>query len=139
MKLVSIPPAIERLATTAMNAAYEVHKAFGPGLLENACRQCVAFELERQGVAVEQENPMPVVCHGARIDGGYRLDLLLDGKRIVESKAVEDILPVHQAQLITCLKLALLPLGLLINFNVPLIKNGIHRALNHDFQQEVLA
>ena len=134
MKTIIIPPEIDRLAKEAVDAAYHVHCELGPGLLETAYRHCLAYELISRGIAVEQEKPVPLIYRGMRIDAGFRTDLVLADALLIELKAVELLLPVHQAQTITYLKVLNLPLGLLINFNVPLIKLGIHRKLNLSYR-----
>jgi GxxExxY protein len=137
MKQVLVPPEIEALATQTVNAAFAVHRALGPGLLESAYQQCLAIELAHAGVPVERERNLPLIYRGEPIETTYRLDLIVGGQLLVELKAVETILPIHQAQVVTYLKLLKLPLGLLINFNVPLIKTGITRVLNLDFQATI--
>lgn len=138
MKTVVVPQEIERLAKAAVNAAFAVHQSLGPGLLEDTYRQCIAIELTCNGITVEQEKSLPLVYREHTIANSYRLDLLLNNQLVIELKAIEALLPIHEAQLITYIKLLRVPLGLLINFNVPLIKNGIKRILNHDFQIETL-
>ncbi len=115
------------LSRRMIGCAIEVHRELGPGLLESAYEQCLAHELTLQGIPYERQKPMPVTYKGIMIDYGYRLDLLVDGKIVVELKAVAAIEPIHEAQLLTYLKLAKLKTGLLINFNVPLLKDGIKR------------
>ncbi|RRJ97497.1 GxxExxY protein [Opitutaceae bacterium TAV4] len=136
MRTVLVPQEVEHLATAAVNTAFAVHQTLGPGLLEDTYRQCMAIELSLNGITVEQEKSMPLTYRGHLIANSYRLDLLLNNKLTIELKTVESVLPVHEAQLITYIKLLHFPLGLLINFNVPLIKHGIKRILNHDFQTE---
>lgn len=138
MKEVQIPAEIESLATQTVQAALAVHRALGPGLLESAYQQCMAIELSLAGVSVEREKILPLVYRGHPIETAYRLDLIVGGKLLVELKAVDAVAHVHEVQVVTYLKLLKLPLGLLINFNVPLIKNGISRILNLDFQTEVV-
>jgi GxxExxY protein len=135
MKPTSIPRNVDALAREAVDAAYHVHRELGPGLLETAYRQCLAYELTSRGIPLEQEKLVPVVYRGLRIDAGFRSDLVLADSLLIELKAVEALLPVHEAQIITYLKILNLPLGLLINFNVPLIKLGIHRKLNLSYGQ----
>ena len=137
MKEVNIPEEIESLATQTVQAALAVHRALGPGLLESAYQQCMAIELSLAGLSVEREKILPLVYRGHPIETAYRLDLIVGGNLLVELKAVDAIAPVHAVQVVTYLKILKLPLGLLINFNVPLIKNGISRILNLDFQTEV--
>ena len=123
---------IETLATTVVDAAFKVHSKLGPGLLESAYEACLAHELGKRGHQVARQVPQPVHYEGLDIEVGYRLDLLVDQTLIVELKAVERVLPIHSAQLMTYLKLSRKTLGLLINFNVPLIKDGIKRVvMNH--------
>lgn len=139
MRAVRIPAEIEELAKHTVNAALSVHRALGPGLLESAYQQCMAIELTANGLLVEREKILPLVYRGHQIETAFRLDLIVGGKLLVELKAVEAVAAVHEVQVVTYLKLLKLPLGLLINFNVPLIKNGISRILNLDFQTEVSA
>jgi len=134
MKQVVVPDEIERLATQTVNAALTVHRALGPGLLESAYQECLAIELSLAGLNLEREKVLPLTYRGRAIENAYRLDLIVDGKLLVELKAIEAIQPIHRVQVATYLKLLKLPLGLLINFNVPLIKDGITRVLNLDFQ-----
>lgn len=107
--------------------AIEVHRELGPGLLESAYEECLAWELNQAGLAVRRQVPLPVVYKGIKLDCGYRLDLLVEERLIVELKAVDVLLPIHEAQLLTYLKLARFPTGLLINFNVPLLRDGVKR------------
>jgi GxxExxY protein len=137
MKQVVISEQIEALARDTVNAAYTVHRTLGPGLLESAYQQCLAIELNYLGIPAEREKVLPLVYRGQPVETAYRLDLIIAGQLLIELKAVESVLPIHHAQVVTYLKLLRLPLGLLINFNVPLIKNGITRVLNLDFQTEV--
>jgi GxxExxY protein len=124
-----IPAEIEKMAKVCVNSAYKVHTVLGPGLLESVYETCLAHELARTGLRVEKQVQLPVFYEGVRLDAGLRLDLLVEGNLIIELKAVEELLPVHQAQVMTYLKLTGNRLGLLINFNVPLIKNGIKRVV----------
>jgi GxxExxY protein len=123
----------ERLNSITQNiigAAIEVHRALGPGLLESAYEACLAFELVERGLKVEQQKPLPVVYRGAKLDCGYRLNLLVEEIVIVEVKAVDRLAPIHQAQLLSYLKLSGCRVGLLINFNVKVLKDGIRRVVN---------
>ena len=116
-----------------IGAAIEVHRSLGPGLLESAYEQCLAHELALRGIPFKTQVPLPVRYKEVNLDCGYRLDFLVGETTIVELKAVESLLPLHEAQLITYLKLSKLPVGLLMNFNVRLMKNGIKRmVLNFD-------
>ena len=108
-------------------AAIEVHKALGPGLLESAYQLCMAHECDLRNLSFEQQVPLKVSYKGLKLDGGYRLDFVYDNRVVVELKTVENVLPVHEAQLLTYLKLTGIRAGLLINFNVPILKNGIYR------------
>jgi GxxExxY protein len=118
------------IATKVIGCAIEVHKALGPGLLESAYRECLFYKIQQSGHRVEKEKPMPVRFENIILDCGYRIDLLVDDKLVVEIKAVESLNDVHLAQILTYLKLGNFKLGLLINFNVRLIKNGIKRVIN---------
>ena len=121
---------IEAVAKDIVDAAFKVHKEFGPGLLESAYQQCHAYELQKRGRKVLTEILLPIAYDGQKIDAGYRIDMIVDDLIIVENKTVESILPIHTAQLITYLKLKDCRLGFLINWNVKLIKNGIFRVAN---------
>ena len=116
---------IIQLSTKVIRAAIEVHKALGPGLLESTYKQCLAHELNINGINFKIESPVPVIYNGMKLDCGYRVDLLVENKIIVELKSVESLSNIHQAQILSYLKLANLRKGLLINFNVKLLKNGI--------------
>ncbi|MCY7360074.1 MAG: GxxExxY protein [Rudanella sp.] len=118
------------LATTTTGKAIEVHRALGPGLLESAYQECLCSELRESGLFVEREKPMPIVYKGVHLEHGYRLDLLIENKLVIELKTVDIILDVHEAQLLTYLKLGGYKLGLLINFRVPLLREGITRLAN---------
>jgi GxxExxY protein len=121
---------IEAAAKDIVDAAFKVHKEFGPGLLESAYQQCHAYELRKRGRQVLTEVVLPIVYDRQKIDAGYRIDMIVDELVIVENKTVEALLPIHTAQLITYLKLKDCKLGFLINWNVKLIKNGIVRIAN---------
>lgn len=113
-------------------AAIEVHRRLGPGLLESAYEACLAFELHDRGLKIEQQKPLPVVYREVNLDCGYRLDLVVEDSVIVEIKAIEQLLPIHDAQLLSYLRLASKNVGLLINFHVRLLKNGVKRIV-HEF------
>ena len=115
-----------RLSKTIIGAAIEIHRQLGPGLLESAYEACLHYELSKQGLRVERQVPQPLVYQGIHLDCGYRLDLLVEDLVIVELKTVESLQPIHTAQLLTYLKLKKRWLGLLINFNVPVLKHGIN-------------
>ena len=110
-----------------IGAAIEVHRALGPGLLESAYEECLCRELRLREISFERQKELPVEYKGVRLDCGYRLDMVVEGCVIVELKACEKIQKIHQAQLLTYLKLAGIRHGLLINFNVPVLKDGIKR------------
>ncbi len=118
---------VERVATQVVDAAFAVHSTLGPGLLESVYEVCLAYELTKRGLKVERQLPLPVVYDNLCLEAGFRLDLLVERCLVVELKAVEFLLPVHTAQLLTYLKLSGHRLGFLINFNVPLLKDGIKR------------
>jgi GxxExxY protein len=122
-----IPEATERVAKQVVDAAFAVHKNLGPGLLESVYEVCLCHELKKRGVPFRAQVALPVVYDGLRLDAGLRLDVLAGDSVIVELKAVEKHSPLFEAQLLTYLKLTGYRLGLLINFNVPLIKDGIKR------------
>ncbi len=123
---------IDLIAKDVVDAAFKIHTKLGPGLLESAYEACLAHELTKRGYQIERQKPQPVIYDGLEIEVGYRLDVLVNGEVIVELKSVEHVLPIHHAQLMTYLKLSGKTLGLLINFNVPVIKQGIRRvAMNH--------
>lgn len=110
-----------------IGAAIEVHRALGPGLLESAYQACLGYELRLQGLKVEAEYPLPVFYKDVMLDCGYRLDLVVEGQVIVELKSVRELTPIHDAQLLSYLKLSDCRRGLLINFNVKMLKDGIRR------------
>jgi GxxExxY protein len=119
------------LSNKIIGVAIELHKKLGPGLLESAYENALAYDLKEIGLDIKQQLSMPFVYKDIKLDIGYRLDLLIENKVIVEIKSVESLAPVHYAQLITYLKLSNLKLGLLINFNTKLLKDGIHRVVNN--------
>jgi GxxExxY protein len=129
-KRVRIPSEVEGLAQIVVDSAFAVHTELGPGLLENAYEACLSRELELRGVRHQRQLPVPLEYKGIRIEIGYRADVVVEEKLLIELKAVDVLLPVHSAQVITYLRLKKFPLGLLFNFNEVLIKNGIHRILN---------
>jgi len=115
------------ISNKIIQAAIEVHRHLGPGLLESAYEECLCYELSKMGLSYKRQQSLPVEYKGIKLDCGYRLDLVVEEKVIVEVKSVEKLLPVHQAQLLTYLRLSELKLGLLINFNSALLKDGIKR------------
>lgn len=122
---------INELTRTIIDCAYTVHKTLGPGLLEEVYEQCLCREFSYRGIRFEKQVAVPVEYRDVRLACGYRLDLLVEGQVIVELKCVDAILAVHRAQLLTYLKLTRKPVGLLINFNVPLLKQGLMRLVNN--------
>lgn len=118
------------IAKAVVDAAFKVHTGLGPGLLESVYEVVLAHEIRQRGLKVERQVPVIINYEGLRFDEGYRIDLLIAGLVVVELKSVEQIAPVHKKQLLTYLKLADQRLGLLINFNTELIKDGIHRVVN---------
>jgi len=123
-------PRENQLTKLVIGFAIEVHRVPGPGLLEWAYEECLCYELALQGLPFARQTPLPVVYKGVTLDCGYRIDLLVDGLVIVELKAVESLSPIHEAHLLTYLKLAGKRVGLLINFNVPTLKQGLKRIVN---------
>ena len=119
-----------QLSNLIIGCAIEVHKILGPGLLESAYENCLAYELSQKGVTVSQQVPMPIVYKDVRLDHGYRMDLLVNSRVVVEVKSVEFISDVHEAQLLTYLKLGDYRLGLILNFNTSILKTGIKRMVN---------
>jgi GxxExxY protein len=118
---------INRVTGTVIGAAIEVHRALGPGLLESAYEECLCRELSLRKIPFERQRSLPVKYKGVSLDCGYRLDLLIADQVVVEVKAVEKLLPIHEAQLLTYLRLGGWKVGLLLNFNVPVLKQGIRR------------
>lgn len=122
-----IPQHVNSVAACVVDGAFSVHSALGPGLLESVYEVCLVHAIEKRGLHVRRQVPLPVHYDGIRLDAGLRLDILVEDCLIVELKAVEALAPVHKAQLMTYLRLTGMRLGLLINFNVPLIRDGIKR------------
>ena len=121
---------INKLSSKIISAAIEVHKALGPGLLESAYEECICYEFRLRDFGFERQKPLPIIYKGNKLDCGYRLDIVVENAIILELKACEKIEPIHKAQLLTYLKLSGLKLGLLLNFNVPLMREGITRVVN---------
>jgi GxxExxY protein len=121
---------INHLSSKIIGAAIQVHKALGPGLLESAYEECLCHDLSLQNMSFERQKPLPINYKGKKLDCGYRLDLVVESAIILELKSCEKIEPIHKAQLLTYLKLSGLNLGLLLNFNVPLMRDGIIRIVN---------
>jgi GxxExxY protein len=114
-----------------IGAALELHKSSGPGLLESAYEHALAYDLSEMGFVVKQQVPMPFIYKGVKQDVGYRIDIIVNNKVLIEIKSVENLAPVHFSQTLTYLKLSEMKLGLLINFNTKLLKEGIHRIANN--------
>lgn len=125
--MVEAPTHLDTLTHEIIGGAIEVHKELGPGLLESIYEECLAIELEDRGLSIERQVVVPVVFKGRAVEPGYRLDLLVNRQVVLEIKAMERILPVHEAQLLTYLKLTKARLGLILNFHVPVMKDGILR------------
>jgi GxxExxY protein len=121
---------INQLSSQIIGAAIEVHKALGPGLLESAYEKCLCYELKLRGLWLEKQKPLPLVFKGEKLDCGYQLDIVVENTIILELKSCEKIKPIHKAQLLTYLKLSGLKLGLLLNFNVPVMRDGIVRMVH---------
>ncbi len=121
---------MDDLTSKVISAAIEVHKSLGPGLLESAYETCLCRELDLRGMNYERQKDLPVEYKGVKLNCGYRLDIVVAGKLILELKACDALEPIHEAQLLTYLKLTGLKIGLLINFNVPVLKMGIRRIAN---------
>ena len=121
---------LNQISGAIVDSAMKVHTALGPGLLESTYQACLAFELAERGLTVKTQVALPVIYKSVTLDAGYRLDLLVEDSVIVELKAVESLIPIHEAQLLSYLKLSGKKLGLLINFNVLHLKDGIRRMVN---------
>lgn len=122
---------IEEVATHIVDAAIKVHRALGPGLLESAYQHCHVYELRKRGLKVDIEVILPIMYDGQQIDAGFRLDEFVEDSIVVENKAVDQILAVHEAQLLTYLRLRRCKIGFLLNWNVTLMKHGIKRMVNN--------
>ena len=121
---------INQLSNKIIGAAIEVHKVLGPGLLESAYEECLCHELELRGLHYERQKPLPIVYKGRKLDCGYRLDVVVEKAIILELKSSEKMEPIYEAQLLTYLKLSGLHLGLILNFNVPMMRDGIKRVVH---------
>ncbi len=119
----------ETIFKLVLNCSFKVHSELGPGLLESAYEECLFFELKQAGLKVEKQKAMPLIYHDIKLDAGYRIDIMVENQIIIELKAVESIADIHMAQILTYMKLADCKLGLLVNFNVKLLKNGIKRVI----------
>ena len=121
---------LDQISRRIIGAGIEVHRHLGPGLLESAYQICLAFELNQRGLRFEQQKPLPVQYKEVKLDCGYRMDFVVEDEIVVEIKAVETLLPIHEAQLLSYLRLAHKKVGLLINFHVPVLKSGLKRMVN---------
>jgi len=117
----------EKVTKEVIGAAIEVHKHLGPGLLESAYEECLSYELTQRGLKIERQKPVPIIFKEVKLDCGYRIDILVNDSVIIKLKSVDALIPVHEAQILTYLKFANKQVGLLINFNVKLLKEGIKR------------
>ena len=122
---------LNQITDAIIGAAIEVHRNLGPGLLESAYEACLAFEIAERGFKIERQKPLPVIYRKTKLDCGYRLDILVENKAIVEIKSIDSLEPIHKAQLLSYLKLSGCKVGLLINFNVTILKKGIIRMVNN--------
>jgi GxxExxY protein len=129
------PFSTNRLTSVIIGGAIRVHKATGPGLLESVYFPCLLFEVRQSGLAVVTQWPIPLVYRGIHLEAGYRADMLVEDTVLVELKSVDALSPIHTAQMLTYLKLSRKPVGLLINFNVPVLKDGVKRILNPGIAQ----
>lgn len=118
------------LATLALDAAFKVHRSLGPGLLESAYKECLYYELKKSGLFVQKEVPLPLVYEEVKLECGYRADIMIENRLVIEIKSVDALNDIYLAQTLTYLKLTKAKLGLLINFNVLLLKDGIRRVIN---------
>jgi GxxExxY protein len=118
------------LATIALDCAFKVHRALGPGLLESAYKECLYYDLKKSGFHIQKEAPLPLVYEEVKLECGYRADIIIENRLIIELKSVDALNDIHFAQTLTYLKLSKAKLGLLINFNVVLLKDGIKRIAN---------
>ncbi len=126
------------ISREVIGAALTIHRKLGPGLLESAYEDCLAYELEKGGFRVERQKAVPLVYEAVKLDCGFRADLVVDGKLVVELKCKEALHPVDEAQLLSYLRLLNIPIGLLINFHVALLKDGIKRMVNNYREEEDL-
>lgn len=121
---------LNSITENVIGAAIRVHRALGPGLLESAYQACLAYELTKRGLQVEQQKPLPLIYEQVKLDCGYRIDVLVGGCVIVEVKSVDSLAPIHEAQVLSYLKLSGCKIALLINFNVRVLKDGVRRFIN---------
>lgn len=122
---------LNKITETIIGVAINIHRTLGPGLLESAYEACMVYDLTQAGLKVKQQKPLPVVYRGVKLECGYRMDLMIENEVVVEIKSVEKLLPIHKAQLMSYLKLSDCKVGLLINFNIEVLKDGIQRVVNN--------
>jgi GxxExxY protein len=120
---------IEKIFKNVLDCSFQVHSALGPGLLESAYTECLFYELEHLGLKVEKQKPLPLIYKEIKLEAGYRIDVLVEGSIVVEIKSIEALADIHLAQILTYLKLSKCRLGLLVNFNVEHLKDGIRRVI----------
>ena len=125
---------LNKFSSKVIGAAIEVHKTLGPGLLESSYEECLCYELGLRGILFERQKSLPIVYKDKKLESGYRIDVVVENSILLELKAVEKIEPIHKAQILTYLKLSDIHLGLLLNFNVPIMRDGIVRVVN-DFRE----
>lgn len=121
---------VNEITKIVIGCAIEVHKQLGPGLLESAYQECLCYELKKKGLQIHREKGMPIIYKEIKLDHGYRMDILVENKVVIEIKTVEQFTDVHTAQVLTYLRLGNFKLGLLLNFHVSVLKNGIKRVIN---------
>ncbi len=121
---------IEKIFKKILDCSFKVHSALGPGLLESSYEECLFYELKKSGLEVEKQKALPLVYEEVKLEIGYRIDLMVENKVVIEIKSVESLAEIHLAQILTYLKLSGCKLGLLVNFNVKHLKNGIKRVIN---------
>ncbi len=125
-----IPEDLEAISYAVIGLAIEVHRQLGPGLLESAYQECLYYEIKNAGLIVEKETSLPIIYKNLKLEQGYKIDLLVENKLVIELKTVENFTPVHFAQILTYLKLGKYPLGLLMNYNSKILRNNIKRFIN---------
>jgi GxxExxY protein len=118
---------LNKITEKIIGCAIEVHRYLGPGMLESAYEECLTYELKKNGLSFERQKPVPIIYKEVKIEYGYRIDILVEDEVVIELKTVEEFLPVHEAQILTYMKFADKPLGLLINFNADMLINGLKR------------
>lgn len=134
IKYSDMPQELNNLSAKVVDCIYQVHKNLGAGYLESIYEECLCIELKEQGIAFQRQFPINIVYKSKPVDANFRLDLVVEGKILIELKSVEVLLPVHQAQIYSYLNMAALSLGFLVNFNTPLIKDGIRRFVNKNLR-----